>query len=458
MDALSLLPGSAPALMSLLRRSLSWVVALAATLILSACGGGGGGTDPAPPSGPGTTAPTITTQPASQSVTAPTAATFSVVATGSPAYQWQMSVNAGLSFSNIAGATGASYTTPATAVSDTGKQFRVVVGNPAGTVISSAAMLTVGGGGTTLAGYPYSITIDASNTLWVTVLPSIYSSPPSFGGLIQSVSLSGSVNTLAGSATPGSANGTGTAAQFNGPMGLTRDSAGDIYVADALNNVLRNTSSAGVVSTLAGGPSSGFVNGSGTAARFSDPRGVAVDNSGNIYVADRGNDAIRMVSPAGVVSTLAGSGLPGSTDGTGTAASFFNPEGIAVDAAGIVYVADTSNSILRRVTPTGVVTTLAGGRAAGLTDPRGLAIDSSGNLIVADTGHNRIVRVTPSGVVTTLAGSGTSGFVNGTGTAASFFRPMGVAVDASGNVYVADTGNRAIRLVTPGGVVTTLVN
>ena len=272
------------------------------------------------------------------------------------------------------------------------------------------------------------------------------------------MSLSGSVNTLAGGATAGSANGTGTAAQFNGPMGLTRDSAGDIYVADALNHVVRRISSAGVVSAFAGGLPAGYVNGSGTAARFSDPRGVAVDNSGNIYIADRGNDAIRMVSPAGAVSTLAGSGLPGSTDGTGTAASFFNPEGIAVDAAGIVYVADTSNSILRRVTPAGVVTTLAGGRAAGLTDPRGLAIDSSGNLIVADTGHNRIVRVTPSGVVTTLAGSGTSGFVNGTGTAASFFRPMGVAVDASGNVYVADTGNRAIRRVTPGGVVTTLVN
>lgn len=457
MDSFSLLPGSAPARMPLLRRSLSWVSALAASLFLSACGGGGGGADPTPPTGPSTPAPTITTQPAPQSVTAPAVATFTVVATGSPAYQWQMSVNGGLSFSNIVGATGASYTTPATVTSDMGKQFRVVVGNPAGTVVSNAAMLTVGGGGTALGGYPYSITIDASNTLWVTVLPNIYASPPSLAGLIQSVSLSGNVSTLAGSATAGIVNGTGAAAQFNGPMGIARDSAGGIYVADAANNVVRSISSAGVVSTFAGSSSAGFVNGIGAAARFSDLRGVAVDNSGTVYIADRGNDAIRMVSPAGVVSTLAGSGLPGSTNGTGAAASFFNPEGIAVDSAGIVYVADTSNGLIRRITPAGVATTFAG-TAAGLTDPRGLAVDSSGNVYVADTGHNRIVRITPAGVATTLAGSGTAGFVNGTGTAASFFRPMGVAVDASGNVYVADTGNRAIRRVTPGGVVTTLVN
>lgn len=457
MDALLLSPGGAPTLVPLLRRSLSWVMALAMALFLSACGGGGG-SDPTPPAGTGTSAPTITTQPASQSVTAPAAATFSVVATGSPTYQWQVSTNAGATFSDIAGETSASFTTAATAVGDTGRQFRVVMSNSAGSVTSSAATLTVTtSGATTLAGYPYAITIDASNTLWVSVLPNIYASSPSFGGLIQSVSLSGNVSTLAGSATPGFVNGTGTAARFNGPMGIARDSAGDIYVADALNNTLRKVSSAGAVSTFAGSPSSGFVDGSGTAARFSSLRGVAVDSSGNAYVADRGNNAIRKVTPAGVVSTLAGSSLPGSTDGTGSAASFFNPEGIAVDAAGIVYVADTSNSIIRRITPAGVVTTFAG-PAADLTDPRGLAVDASGNVYVADTAHHRIRRITPAGVVTTLAGSGTSGSADGTGTAASFFSPMGVAVDASGNVFVADTGNHAIRMITPGGVVTTLVN
>ena len=158
-----------------------------------------------------------------------------------------------------------------------------------------------------------------------------------------------------------------------------------------------------MVSTFAGG-TSGFVNGTGTAARFNLPRDVAVDSSGNVFVADQNNHAIRKITPAGVVSTFAG-GTPGVVNGTGTAASFYYPQGVAVD--------------------------------------------SSGNVFVGDADNNAIRKITPAGIVSTFAGNGTQGFVNGTGAAASFTTPTGVAVDSSGNVFVADQNNNAIRKITP---------
>ena len=191
--------------------------------------------------------------------------------------------------------------------------------------------------------------------------------------------------------------------------------------------------------------------------------GLAVNNTGNIYVADTGNDTIRMVTPAGVVTTLAGTaGTAGSADGTGTAASFNAPRGLAVNSTGNIYVADTGNDTIRMVTPAGVVTTLAGtagtagsadgtGTAATFNGPQGLAVDpTSGNIYVADRGNDTIRMVTPAGVVTTLAGTaGTAGSANGTGTAATFNGPQGLAVNSTGNVYVADTGNDTIRQLSP---------
>jgi hypothetical protein len=211
---------------------------------------------------------------------------------------------------------------------------------------------------------------------------------------------------------------------------------------------------------------SGSGDGTGSAARFYNPWGVAVNSAGNVYVADAYNHTIRKVTPGGVVTTLAGlAGSSGSVGGTGSAARFYYPYGAAVDSAGNVYVADTGNCTIRKVTPGGMVVTLAGlagssgsadgtGSTARFSAPYGVAVDSAGNGYVADT---LIRKVTPSGVVTTLAGAaGGSGSANGTGSAARFNKPCAAAVDGAGNVYVADMCNDTIRKVTPGGVVTTL--
>ena len=208
----------------------------------------------------------------------------------------------------------------------------------------------------------------------------------------------------------------------------------------------------GIVTTLAGSAGqTGSSDGTGTAARFDYPEGVAVDSAGNVYVADRDNDEIRKITASGVVTTLAGSaGLSGSSDGTGSAARFDWPWGVAVDSAGNVYVADKFNDEIREITPAGVVTTLAGsagqqgssdgtGSAARFYRPEGVAVDSAGNVYVGDYFNDEIREITPAGVVTTLAGSaGQTGSSDGTGTAARFYLPEGVAVDSVGNVYVAD--------------------
>jgi sugar lactone lactonase YvrE len=274
------------------------------------------------------------------------------------------------------------------------------------------------------------------------------------------------VTTLAGSGVPAYADGTGTGASFNLPIGLTLDAAANVYVADRQNHRIRIVTPGGVVTTLAGSGTATFADGTGSGASFAFPEGVGADAAGNVYVADYGNQRIRIVTPGGVVTTLAGSGTATFADGTGTGASFNFPAGVAVDAAGNAYVDDQSNNRIRIVTPAGVVTTLAGSGASAFADgtgttasfafPAGVALDPAGSVYVADFSNNRIRVVTPAGVVTTLAGSGASAFADGTGTTASFSQPAGVAVDANGKVYVADFNNNRIRMVTPAGVVTTL--
>jgi len=274
---------------------------------------------------------------------------------------------------------------------------------------------------------------------------------------------------LAGSSGgPGSNDGAYSVARFNAPMGVAIDAAGALYIADSWNQTIRKIDGTGV-STLAGlAGQKGWSNGTGPHARFIHPRGIAIDAAGNLYVTDALSHTIRKVTPTGVVTTLAGSpGESGSIDGTGAGARFNRPLGIAVHGT-TVYVADRYNCTIRQITAAGVVTTLAGlgcegggvdgtGSAARFSYPAGLAVDGAGTLFVAD--NQTIRRVTPAGVVTTFAGQyGQSGSVDGTGSAARFKGVMGIVADAAGTLYVTDidwTGSR-LRRVTAAGVVTTL--
>ena len=295
--------------------------------------------------------------------------------------------------------------------------------------------------------YPTEVAVDSSGNVYVV---------DSDNYKIRKITPAGAVMTLAGSGVYGDADGTGTAASFSYPRGVAVDSIWNVYIADSSNHKIRKITPAGVVTTLAGSGVLGSANGAGTAASFNYPSGVAVDSTGNIYVADSSNNKIRKITPAGVVTTLAGSGVSDSEDGTGTTASFAYPRGIAVDSSGNVYVADSGNHKIRKITPAGVVTTLAGsgrkgsreGTVASFNYPSGVAVDSIGNVYVVDSGNHKIRKVTTAGVATTLAGSGVEGSEDGTGTAASFSWFSGLALDSSGNVYVADTNNNLIRKIT----------
>ncbi|WP_184550738.1 NHL repeat-containing protein [Mucilaginibacter sp. FT3.2] len=313
----------------------------------------------------------------------------------------------------------------------------------------------------------------------------------------------GTVSTLAGNANPDLIDGTGAAASFYSPQGITIDNTGTLIIADAFNSAIRKVTTGGAVTTLTGDGTIGYVDGSLADARFYAPQSLVTDATGNIYVADFSNNIIRKITPAGVVSTLAGSGSAGYDDGTGIAASFNNPRGLVFDATGNLYVSDRGNNLIRKVTPAGVVTTFAGSRASTYADqatatsaafnrPSGIAIDAAGNLFVADALNYSVRKITSAGVVTTFLGdpthkvigspsaltfdakgnlfivdqtgrvfevttdktlltlagkSATAGYTEGSGSSALFASPQGVAADASGNIYVADAGNNSIRKI-----------
>ncbi|MFY8035305.1 MAG: NHL repeat-containing protein, partial [Flexibacteraceae bacterium] len=279
------------------------------------------------------------------------------------------------------------------------------------------------------------------------------------------------VTTIAGSGTSGVANGTGTGASFNFPYGVAVDGSGNLYVVDERNHLIRKITPLGVVTTLAGSGTAGYNDGTGTAASFNYPSGIAVDGEGNIFVGDSFNHRIRKITPSGVVTTFAGSGDVGYygggfADGNATVSRFNVPRGIAIDGTGNVFVADGQNNRIRKITPLGIVTTLAGTGTGGFLNgivsnatfrnPSGITVDNFGNVYVADRDNNSIRKINSSGEVSTFAGSGSAGYADGTGTSAVFTAPTGVSVDGAGNVFVVDYGNHFIRKITFEGVTTTI--
>jgi uncharacterized protein (TIGR03437 family) len=289
----------------------------------------------------------------------------------------------------------------------------------------------------------------------------------------------GVVTTVAGTGTAGFSgdNGPAISAQLTDPEGVAMDSAGNLYIADTGYSRVRKVTN-GVITTVAGGGATLGDNGPATSAQLYSPKGVAVDSAGNLYIADTYNQRIRKVSN-GVITTVAGTGMHGPSSGDNspaTSASLFSPTGVAVDSAGNVYIADTGNSRIRKVS-NGVITTVAGNGGYGFNgdnslatsaevfNPEGIAVDSAGNLYIADTDNSRVRKVS-NGVITTVGGNGTYGFSGDSGpaTSAQLLGPTGIALDSAGNVFVADCGNNRIRILTPAALtpqtptITSMVN
>ncbi|MGX5817870.1 IPT/TIG domain-containing protein [Chitinophaga lutea] len=264
----------------------------------------------------------------------------------------------------------------------------------------------------------------------------------------------GSVSAIAGNDVAGYAEG--AAARFRLPWKSAVDAQGNIYVADRDNHRIRKITPAGITSTVAGNGTAGFADGPATMAMFNQPLDVTVDAAGNIYVADNLNHRIRKIGTDGMVTTVAGNGTAGFVEGTGTAAQLKNPSGLDLDKDGNLIVADRLNHRIRKITPAGVVSSIAGdgttgfrdGAAVGarFADPYSIAIDKNGNIIIADLTNNKVRKLNAAGVVSTVAGT-SKGLLDGAGVVAQFNQPTDVCTDAAGNIYVADLGNNCVRKI-----------
>ena len=359
-------------------------------------------------------------------------------------------------------------------VADTGHD-RIMKINTAGVVTTFAgngsASFGGDGGPATAAGLsaPAGLAVDSFGTLFLA---------DAGNNRVRAVSPSGTIRTLAGagSATYAGDGGPAASASLATPSGVAVDAAGDLFIADTADNVVREVSPAGVITTVAGTGAAGYSGDGGlaTTAMLDGPSAVAVDAAGDLFIADAGNNRVREVSPTGLITTVAGSGAFGTAGdgGQATAASISGPAGIAVDAAGDLFLTDSFHGLVREVNAAGVITTVAGtltpgplgdggpATAASLSQPTGVAVDAAGDLFIADAGNNRVREVSPAGLITTVAGDGASGFGGdgGPASAASVMlsMPTGVAVDAAGDLFIADAFNRRVRGIGPAGSITTV--
>jgi uncharacterized protein (TIGR03437 family) len=322
------------------------------------------------------------------------------------------------------------------------------------TVAGGGAATGDGGPATSVSLSPLAVIVDAFGNLFI-----------ASDQQIRKVSASGIIATAAGNGTPGFSGdgGAATAASLYFPYSAALDASGNLFIADTDNNRIRKVSASGVITTVAGSGNPGFSGDGGpaTAAQFNQPVGLAVDASGNLFIADLHNSVIWKVSTSGIITIVAGNGNTGFSGdgGPATAAQLAFPYGVAADGSGNLFIADYDNNRIRKVSASGVITTVAGGGTSGLGDggpatsaslnhPIGVALDSSGNLFIADYDNNRIRKAPPSGVITTVAGGGTNGLGDGgPATSAELAFPMGVAVDAGGNLFIADMGFGRIRKV-----------
>src|SRR5215467_7947176 len=283
---------------------------------------------------------------------------------------------------------------------------------------------------------------------------------------IRMIAGDGTISTVAGNGTPGFAGdgSAGTSAQVNFPSGLAADPSGNLYISDTGNQRVRKLSG-GSITTVAGNGTAGYGGDGGAAvsAQINSPAGLAVDSSGNLYIADFSNPAVRKVTSGGTITTIAGTGVAGyAGDGSPAAQAQLNgPAGLALDSSGNLYIADSGNHVVRRISPGGTITTIAGNgisatsgdgglaTAASLAVPTALATDAQGNLYIADTSANRIRLVTLGGLIVSIAGTGAAGYSgdNGPAVSAQFNGLSGISLDSSGNIYIADRANNAVRLL-----------
>ena len=443
------------------------VAVLVCSIALSACS----------PSGPESVSPPTAASPVNSLPVTPSPTL--ALATPSPLPGGAITTYAGRDFSGDGGpATAARLLAPAgVALDPAGNLYiadtadhRIRKVTPGGTISTYAGSGNFGfsgdGGPATAAelNFPRDVALDPAGNLYIA---------DSGNSRIRKVSPGGTISTYAGSGSRGFSGdgGPAAAAQLNNPVGMALDPAGNLYIADITNNRIRKVTSGGTISTYAGSGSFGFSGDGGPAtdAQLGVPVGVALDPAGNLYIADHDNGRIRKVTSGGTISTYAGSGSRGLSGdgGPATAAQLYSPHGVALDTAGNLYIADSNR--IRKVTPGGTISTYAGtgtgpfsgdggpATAAQLSSPAGVALDLTGNLYIADDGNYRIRKVTPGGTISTYAGGGSSNFSGdgGPATAAQLNVPVGVALDPAGNLYIADQGNSRIRKVTPGGTIST---